>query len=446
MKVSIIGTGYVGLVTGACLADVGNHVLCVDNDAAKVEALRRGVVPIHEPGLDAVVARNVSAGRLGFTTRYEEAVAHADIVFIAVGTPSDEDGSADLTHVLNAARELGRQLQRETLVIVKSTVPVGTSERVEAVLAEELGRRKVGFRARVASNPEFLKEGYAVEDFMRPDRIVVGLDADDAQSRETFRRLYAPFNRNHDRVLYMDRRASEFTKYAANCMLAVRISFMNELANLADRVGVDIEQVRHGIGADPRIGPHFLYAGAGFGGSCFPKDLRALIHTAQEVGEPAEMLRSAVSVNRRQQVLLADKILAHFGGNVRGRTVALWGLAFKANTDDVREASSLAVIRRLVEAGARVRAYDPEASRTAARALQGTPGVEIVTSASEAVQGADALAVVTEWLEFRSPDFQELATTLRARALFDGRNLYDPATVRQAGLAYYGIGRSGARA
>lgn len=443
MKISVIGSGYVGLVTGACLADTGNHVLCVDRDEGKIQRLRQGGIPIHEPGLDAVVARGLAAGRLKFTTSYDEAVAHAAVVFIAVGTPSDEDGSADLSHVLAAARELGRRMQRDTLVITKSTVPVGTSDKVRAAVQDELRQRGVAHRVTVASNPEFLKEGLAVEDFMRPDRIVVGIAADDTTSRETFREMYAPFNRNHDRILFMDVRSAEFTKYASNCMLAVRISFMNELANVADRLNVDIEQVRRGVGADPRIGPHFLYAGAGFGGSCFPKDLRALIHTADEVGESPELMRAAQNVNTRQRRLLADKIVRHFGGTLQGRTIALWGLAFKANTDDVREASSLAIIDVLLDAGAQVRAYDPAARETAAHALQGRAGVRFVDSAAQAVDGADALAVVTEWLEFRSPDFGELARRLKARVLFDGRNLYDPPAVRRAGLAYEGIGRSG---
>lgn len=443
MKISVIGSGYVGLVTGACLADVGNHVLCVDVDEGKIARLQRGEIPIHEPGLDAVVARCQAAGRLQFSTRYDDAVEHAEMVFIAVGTPSDEDGSADLRHVLAAASELGRRMTRDTVVVVKSTVPVGTNDRVREVLRDELAARGAAVRAPVASNPEFLKEGFAIEDFMRPDRIIVGVEHGDTATQEAFRRLYAPFNRNQDRVQFMDVRSAEFTKYAANCMLAVRISFMNELANLAERLGADIEQVRHGIGADPRIGPHFLYAGAGFGGSCFPKDLRALIHAAQEAGEPAELMRAAQDVNRRQRRLLARKIVDFFGGDARGRTVALWGLAFKANTDDVREASSIAIVDDLLQAGAQVRAYDPAALETAARALDGREGVTFVRSAPEALEGADVLAVVTEWLEFRSPDFAALARTLKAGALFDGRNLYDPAAVRQAGLTYHGIGRVG---
>ena len=439
MRVTVIGTGYVGLVTGACLADVGNDVLCIDVDAAKIERLKRGEIPIHEPGLDKVVLRNVAAGRLGFSTSYDEAVAHAPLVFIAVGTPSGEDGSADLSHVLACARELGQRLTRDTLVVVKSTVPVGTNDQVRAALRALLDARGVKFSFRTASNPEFLKEGFAVDDFMKPDRIVVGVD--DPKSAEAMRQLYAPFNRNRDRLVVMDVRSAEFTKYAANCMLAVRISFMNEMANIADRLGVDIEQVRHGIGSDPRIGPHFLYAGAGFGGSCFPKDLRALIHTAEENNEAAEMMKAATRVNLRQRRILADKIRKHFGNDVAGRTFALWGLAFKANTDDMREASSLAIIEALTGAGAKVRAYDPVALDNARGMLGRHGGVTLVNSAKEAVQGADALAVVTEWLEFRSPDFAELAATLKAKVVFDGRNLYDPAAVKAAGLAYYGIGR-----
>jgi UDPglucose 6-dehydrogenase len=442
MKISVIGTGYVGLVTGACLADVGNDVLCVDIDASKVERLRRGEIPIHEPGLEAVVARGVEAQRLAFTTSYDDAVAHADLVFIAVGTPSGEDGSADLSHVLSCARELGRRIARDTLVVVKSTVPVGTGDQVRAALRAELERRGTPVRVATASNPEFLKEGFAVDDFMKPDRIVVGVD--DPHSTDVLRQLYAPFNRNRDRLVVMDVRSAEFTKYAANCMLAVRISFMNEMANLADRLGVDIEQVRHGIGSDSRIGPHFLYAGAGFGGSCFPKDLRAMIHTAQAAGEPARLLQTTTEVNLRQRGVLAEKIESFFEGRLQGRCIALWGLAFKANTDDMREASSLAIIERLTRAGARVRAYDPVALDNARRALGANARVELLPSARAALDGADVLAVVTEWLEFRSPDFAHLAQALKARAVFDGRNLYDPAAVRAAGLAYYGIGRGNA--
>ena len=441
MQVSVIGAGYVGLVTAACLADVGNSVLCIDVDADKIERLKRSEIPIHEPELDRLVERNSSAGRLHFSTSYDDAVAHATLIFIAVGTPSGEDGSADLSHVLACAREVGKRIQRDTLVVVKSTVPVGTNDQVRAAVRHEIERRGMSAAVATASNPEFLKEGFAVEDFMKPDRIIIGVD--DAQSAETLRQLYTPFNRNRDRLTVMDIRSAEFTKYAANCMLAVRISFMNEMANLADRLGVDIEQVRHGIGSDPRIGPHFLYAGAGFGGSCFPKDLRALLHTAAQNEEPAQMLSAAVHVNTRQRQIVAAKIIRFFGGDARGRVVALWGLAFKANTDDMREAPSLAVIEALTNGGAKVRAYDPVASTNARILLNGNGAVHVAQSAESALQGADVLAVLTEWREFRSPDFGHLARTLKAKAIFDGRNLYDPATVRSAGLQYFGIGRGG---
>lgn len=439
MKVTVIGTGYVGLVTGACLADVGNDVLCIDVDPKKIERLNRGEIPIHEPGLDAIVARNSAAERLKFSTSYADAVQHAALIFIAVGTPSGEDGSADLSHVLTCARTLGQKIERDTLVVVKSTVPVGTNDQVLAALQDELKKRGAKLKVSTASNPEFLKEGFAVEDFMRPDRIVVGVN--DEASAQTLRALYAPFNRNRDRLLVMDVRSAEFTKYAANAMLAVRISFMNEMANLADRLGVDIEEVRHGIGSDPRIGPQFLYAGVGFGGSCFPKDLRALVHTAEGVEEPAALLRSAINVNARQRGILFEKIKEFFGGDVKGKTIALWGLAFKANTDDMREAPSLTLIDLLTRAGARVRAYDPVAADNARQMLKANPSIDFVSSARDACTGADVLAVITEWLEFRSPDFEWLASTLKSKALFDGRNLYDPAFVRGSGLRYFGVGR-----
>jgi UDPglucose 6-dehydrogenase len=442
MKLAIIGTGYVGLVTGACLADVGNDVLCVDVDRSKVERLRAGEIPIHEPGLDAVVARCVQAGRLHFSTSYEEAVTHAAVIFIAVGTPPGEDGSADLSHVLGCARELGRRVTRDTLVVVKSTVPVGTNDQVRAVLSEELRRRGTTLHVTTASNPEFLKEGFAVDDFMKPDRIIVGTD--DARSTETLRTLYAPFNRNRDRLVVMDVRSAEFTKYAANAMLAVRISFMNEMANLADRLGVDIEHVRHGIGSDPRIGPHFLYAGVGYGGSCFPKDVKALVHTAEMEGEPAVLMRAAEQVNARQRRILFDKMQHFFEGRLAGKRIALWGLAFKANTDDMREAPSLSLIEALTRARATVAAYDPVAQENARRLCEGNQSVSFASSARAACEGADVLAVVTEWLEFRSPDFDWLAGSLKSRAVFDGRNLYDPAQVRAAGLKYFGIGRGAA--
>ena len=439
MHVSVIGAGYVGLVTAACLADVGNVVVCVDVDAAKVDKLNRSEIPIHEPGLDQLVERNAAAGRLRFSIDYDAAVSHARLILIAVGTPSGEDGSADLSHVIVCARELARRIERDSLIVVKSTVPVGTNDQVRATMRLELEKRGSQTSVTTASNPEFLKEGFAVEDFMKPDRIIVGVD--DAQSARTLRELYKPFNRNRDRLIVMDIRSAEFTKYAANCMLAVRISFMNEMANLADRLGVDIEDVRRGIGSDPRIGPDFLYAGAGFGGSCFPKDLRALAHTAAEHNEPVDILAAAMRVNERQHNILATKISRFFDDELAGRTIALWGLAFKANTDDMREAPSLSVIEALTTAGAKVRAYDPVAMPNARSIVKANKHVAFMDSAQAAVDGADVLAVITEWLEFRSPDFEDLAQKLKAKAIFDGRNLYDPAAVRAAGLQYFGIGR-----
>jgi UDPglucose 6-dehydrogenase len=441
MKLTVIGTGYVGLVTGACLADVGNHVLCIDIDKSKVARLNAGEVPIHEPGLDEVVARNRAAGRMDFSADYDRAVAHGDLYFIAVGTPTDEDGSADVRHVEGAARELGRRIRRKALVVVKSTVPVGTHSRVAHALQEELRARGADIAFAVASNPEFLKEGAAVPDFMHPDRIVIGTD--DAEAVETLTALYAPFNRNRDRLIVLDARSSELAKYAANAMLATRISFMNELARLAEKLGADIEKVRHAIGADPRIGPSFLYAGAGYGGSCFPKDVRALLAMARENALPAHLLTAVHDVNEEQKQVLTAKLRTALGGDLRNRVIAVWGLAFKPNTDDVREAASLVLIRNAIGAGARVRAYDPQARDTARAALGAEAGgITFCDSAEAACTGADALVVVTEWLEFRSPDFGALAEKLRAKVLVDGRNLYDPRAVRAAGLHYEGIGRS----
>ena len=439
MNITIIGTGYVGLVTGACLAEVGNNIVCVDVNETKIDNLRNGVIPIYEPSLDVMVTRNIAASRLMFSTSYATAVAHAQIIFIAVGTPSGEDGSADLSHVLECAHELGELITRDTLVVVKSTVPVGTNDRVREILRTELTKRTIAAHITTASNPEFLKEGYAVEDFMRPDRIIIGVNEN--ATTETMKKIYAPFNRNHNRLLVMDIRSAEFTKYAANCMLAVRISFMNEMANLADCLGVDIEAVRQGIGSDPRIGSQFLYAGVGFGGSCFPKDLRALIHFGECAGEQVELLRAAIHVNTRQHRVLAAKISTFFGGNIEGKTIAIWGLAFKANTDDIREAASLVIIDALTSAGAIVRAYDPVAMTHARDLLRSNSRVMFAVSADEAVEGADVLAVITEWVEFRNPDFSWLARTLRHKAVFDGRNLYEPSAVRSAGLSYVGIGR-----
>ena len=439
MRVSVFGTGYVGLVTGACLAEVGHQVVCVDVDAAKIAGLREGRIPIFEPGLDELVRNNHRAGRLDFTTEAETAIAHARIVFIAVGTPPDEDGSADLRHVLAVARTLGRHIAQPTVIVNKSTVPVGTADRVREVVAAELAPRGADVEFHVVSNPEFLKEGAAVADCLRPDRIILG--SRDAGAIEKMKRLYAPFNRNHERVIVMDERSAELTKYAANAMLATKISFMNEMANIAERVGADIEAVRHGIGSDPRIGWHFIYPGAGYGGSCFPKDVQALERTARQHGYDARILEAVEGVNDRQKGKLFELISRHFGGDVRGRTFAVWGLAFKPNTDDMREASSRLLLQQLWDAGARVQAHDPEAMDEARRIFGEREDLMLCPTPEEALQGADALVVVTEWKAFWSPDFDALRHTLRAGVVFDGRNVYDPKEVEEAGLAYYGIGR-----
>ncbi|HRQ64495.1 MAG TPA: UDP-glucose/GDP-mannose dehydrogenase family protein [Xanthomonadaceae bacterium] len=439
MRITIFGTGYVGLVTGACFADVGNHVVCVDIDADKVARLNADDIGIFEPGLRALVADNRRAGRLSFTCDAARGIAHGDTIFIAVGTPADEDGSADLSHVLGVARSIGTHLDRHAVIVNKSTVPVGTADRVRDQVAEALSVRKVEVPFEVVSNPEFLKEGAAVKDFMRPDRIVVGTSSQAAA--EHMRALYAPFNRNHDRIVEMDVRSAELTKYAANAMLATKISLMNEMANIAERVGADIEMVRIGIGSDPRIGFSFIYAGAGYGGSCFPKDLRALEHTARANGYAPRILASVEAVNADQKERLFAMIDRFFEGRLADRTIAVWGLAFKPNTDDMREAPSRVLLERLWAAGARVRAYDPEASSEARRLWGERSDLVLCTSAEEALVGADALAVVTEWREFWSPDFQAMADVLARRVLFDGRNIYDPATVEAAGVAYYGIGR-----
>ena len=443
MRIAIFGTGYVGLVTGACLAEVGHDVVCVDIDAAKLEGLRRGVIPIFEPGLEPMVKANHAAGRLDFSTDAAQAIAHGDVVFIAVGTPPDEDGSADLQYVLHVARTIGRHIEKTTLVVNKSTVPVGTADKVRAAIAAELEARGVALDFDVVSNPEFLKEGDAVNDCMRPDRIVIG--AGNAAAIETLKRLYAPFNRNRDRVVSMDVRSAELTKYAANAMLATKISFMNEMANIAERVGADSEQVRHGIGSDPRIGWHFIYPGAGYGGSCFPKDVQALARTAGQHGYDARLLNAVEAVNDSQKGHLFELIQRHYGlgedESVRGKTFAVWGLAFKPNTDDMREASSRRLLAQLWEAGAKVRAYDPEAAHEAGRVFGERDDLVLCDSAADALQGADALVVVTEWKQFRSPDFRHLQAVLGDAVVFDGRNLYEPAEVEAAGLAYYGIGR-----
>jgi len=439
MKITMIGTGYVGLVTGTCLAEVGNDVLCLDVDPRKIDMLNAGGVPIHEPGLEPMIRRNAAAGRLAFTTDAAAAVAHGEIQFIAVGTPPDEDGSADMQYVLAAARAIGRRMDGYRIVVDKSTVPVGTADRVRGAIAEELAARGVAHPFAVVSNPEFLKEGAAVEDFMKPDRVVVG--ADDERAIAAMRAVYAPFMRNHDRLLVMDPRSAELTKYAANAMLATRISFMNELANLADRLGADIEHVRRGIGSDPRIGYHFLYAGVGYGGSCFPKDVKALRHSARELGQPLRVLEAVEAANDAQKLRLVEKIVARLGENLAGRKLALWGLAFKPNTDDMREAPARAIIAALVERGATIVAYDPVAMDESRRIFGAAPWLSYASSPLAAVAGADALVIVTEWKEFRSPDFEALAASLASPLVFDGRNLFDPVRVRAAGLEYFAIGR-----
>ena len=438
MRVTIFGTGYVGLVTGTCLAEVGHDVVCVDIDADKVEGLNRGVIPIYEPGLEAMVKENHGAGRLQFTTDAAFAIERGDVLFIAVGTPPDEDGSADLRYVLAVARTIGQHLQRATVVVNKSTVPVGTADKVRAAIAAELAARGAEVAFDVVSNPEFLKEGDAVNDCMRPDRIIIG--ADTPAAVEKLKRLYAPFNRNHERIVVMDVRSAELTKYAANAMLATKISFMNEIACIAEQVGADVEMVRHGIGSDPRIGWHFIYPGAGYGGSCFPKDVQALAKTAQQHGCEPRLLNAVEAVNDAQKGHLFELITRHFG-DVRGKTFAVWGLAFKPNTDDMREASSRRLLQQLWDAGANVRAYDPEAMHEARRVFGTRGDLTMCESSGATLEGADALVVVTEWKQFRSPDFARLKMTLRDGVIFDGRNLYQPVEVEAAGLAYYGIGR-----
>jgi UDPglucose 6-dehydrogenase len=453
MNVSIIGTGYVGLVTGACLADIGNHVFCLDVDPRKIAILKDGGIPIYEPGLEGVVQSNVEAGRLDFSTDIQASVAHGDIQFIAVGTPPDEDGSADLQYVLAAARNIGRYMESFKVVVDKSTVPVGTADKVSAAIQEELdkrGRGDLGFS--VVSNPEFLKEGAAVDDFMRPDRIVIGVAGDDNGRRAlaSMRELYAPFNRNHERTRVMDVRSAEFTKYAANAMLATRISFMNELANLADRVGADIEAVRQGIGSDPRIGYSFLYAGTGYGGSCFPKDIQALTRIARENGQTLRVLESVEAVNDEQKTVLTDKVFERFGKDLSQHCFALWGLAFKPNTDDMREAPSRVVISALLRAGARIVAHDPIAVEETQRVLaldfadapQLLEKISYAKSPMAAVEGADALIIVTEWKAYRSPNLERMKSTMKSPVVFDGRNLYEPAIMASAGVTYHGIGRN----
>jgi UDPglucose 6-dehydrogenase len=450
MKITIIGTGYVGLVTGACLAELGNDVFCLDVDQRKIDMLNSGGIPIHEPGLEEVVARNRAAGRLHFSTDVAASVAHGQLQFIAVGTPPDEDGSADLQYVLAAARSIGRHMDGFKVIVDKSTVPVGTADRVAAAIREELSQRGAQADFTVVSNPEFLKEGAAVEDFMRPDRIVIGHDDTPSgqRARELMKLLYAPFNRNHERVYWMDVRSAEFTKYAANAMLATRISFMNELANLADMVGADIEAVRHGIGSDPRIGHSFLYAGAGYGGSCFPKDVQAIERTARQYGQELLIMRAVEAVNERQKQVLGRKVVERFGADLSGMRFAVWGLAFKPNTDDMRAAPSRVLIAELIERGASVAVYDPVAMAEARRVLAMDLGeenlarIEFKDAPMDALPGAEALVIVTEWKAFRSPDFEQIKARLKHPVVIDGRNLYEPALMTGQGIEYHGIGRS----
>ena len=440
MKITIFGTGYVGLVTGACLAEVGNDVLCMDVDDQKIDLLKEGHVPIYEPGLEQIVKKNIDAGRLHFTTDKKQAVEHGLFLFIAVGTPQDEDGTADLQYVLNVAETISECMETYRVIINKSTVPVGTADKVKQIIQEKLRQRHQAVEVDVVSNPEFLKEGAAIKDFMKPDRIVIGTD--NPRTLELLKALYSPFNRNHDRIIDMDVRSAEFTKYAANTMLATKISFMNEMANLAECLGVDIEYVRQGIGADSRIGYHFIYPGCGYGGSCFPKDIKALERTAEEVGYNAELLKSIENINNRQKGVLLDKIKQYFKGDLKGKVLALWGLAFKPNTDDMREAASRTLLEGLIENGATVQAYDPEALAEARRIYGANKkGLTLCENTKATLQNADALCIVTEWKNFWSPDFEEIKAALKHPVIFDGRNLYNPAQMSLIGIEYYGIGR-----
>jgi len=442
MKLTIFGTGYVGLVTGACLAEVGHTVVCMDVDQTKIEKLKDGIIPIWEPGLQPIVERNVAEGRLRFTTDVEEAVKHAEIQFIAVGTPPDEDGSADLQYVLAVAESIARHMPRYRVVINKSTVPVGTADKVKARIDQVLAERGEPIPFDVVSNPEFLKEGAAVGDFLKPDRIIIGTRS--AKAQERMRELYEPFNRNHERTMFMDVRSAELTKYAANAMLATKISFMNELANMAEILGADIEEVRKGIGADPRIGYHFIYPGCGYGGSCFPKDVQALGRTADQIGYDAPLLKAVEAVNNRQKTTLFAKLAKHFGGadKLAGKTIAVWGLAFKPNTDDMREAPSRTLIEALWEAGATVQVFDPVAMEETRRIYGEHPQLALCSNKYSALEGADALAICTEWQQFRAPDFEEMEDLLKSKVIVDGRNLYSPERLQGDGWRYYSVGRS----
>lgn len=439
MKVTVFGTGYVGLVTGACLADVGHDVLCVDIDQRKVDNLKLGIIPIYEPGLEPIVKQAVQNGLLNFTTNMDEAVAHGELQFIAVGTPSGEDGSADLQYVVAVAKTIGERLDSYRVVVNKSTVPVGTAEIVEKALSAELVKRDVKIDFDVVSNPEFLKEGAAVNDFMKPDRIVVGTKSTRAET--LMRELYAPFNRNHDRMIFMDIRSAELTKYAANAMLATKISFINEIANLAERLGADIEKVRNGIGADPRIGYHFIYPGCGYGGSCFPKDVKALINIAKNTGYTASLMEAVDQVNTAQKDKLFEYINKHFNGDLNGKTFALWGLSFKPNTDDMREAPSRTLMEALWASGAKVQAYDPVAMDETQHIYGLRDGLKLVGTKEAALENADALVICTEWKNFRAPNFDIIKKSLRKSVIFDGRNLYEPEKIAGLGLQYYAVGR-----
>lgn len=440
MKVTVFGSGYVGLVTGVCLAEVGNDVVCIDVDHIKIDNLNKGIIPIYEPGLEELVKENQKAGRIKFTTNIQEAVNHGTFQFIAVGTPPDDDGSADLQYVIAVARSIAEHMTEYRVVIDKSTVPVGTADKVKEVMLEVLKTRGVEIDFDVVSNPEFLKEGAAINDFMKPDRIVIGTD--NPRTAELLKALYAPFNRSHDRVITMDIRSAELTKYAANAMLATKISFMNELANLAERLGADIEQVRNGIGSDSRIGYSFIYPGCGYGGSCFPKDVKALERTAKQVGYHAELLNAVENVNDRQKQVIVNKVLQHYQGDVKGKIFALWGLAFKPKTDDMREAPSRVILEALINAGAHIQAFDPEAMEEAKRIYGNKPSLTLVDTADAALQNANALIVVTEWKNFWSPDFDHIKDTLLDDVIFDGRNLYQPDLLKKQGIVYYGIGRT----
>lgn len=439
MQITIVGTGYVGLVTGTCLAEVGNSVVCVDRDARKIDMLNQGRIPIHEPGLLPLVTDNAQAGRLRFSTDITEGLDEAEVVFIAVGTPPDEDGSADLSHVLAVAREIGRHIDGFKVVVTKSTVPVGTAQKVREAIAAEIDRRGVDVEFSVASNPEFLKEGAAVDDFMKPDRIVIG--AEDERAVRTMRQVYAPFNRNHDRAIVMDIPSAELTKYAANALLATKISFMNDMANLAELLGADIELVRQGIGSDPRIGYHFIYPGVGYGGSCFPKDVQALYRTAKENGYEARILAAVEEVNNDQKKVLLGKIDRHFGGDIQGKRFAVWGLAFKPDTDDMREAPSRVIMEGLWQRGATVTAFDPAAGEETTRIYGDRRELALADEPYRALDGADALVVVTEWKLFRSPNFRDMSRRMKGRVIFDGRNIFQPDAARAEGFVYYGVGR-----